>query len=152
QAAASRPLPPGLELGPMSRSTIQRVLAEADLKPHRSTYWLNSHDKDFTAKAREVCQLYLDAPRLWALGELVVSTDEKTGILIRRRKHPTKPAQAGGQPRRREHEYERLGMRHLSATFCVPTGQVAYDLTTTHNGQDFCAHLGHAVEELPEAR
>ena len=36
----------------MSRSTIRRVLNEADLKPHRSVYWLNSHDPDFDAKAR----------------------------------------------------------------------------------------------------
>jgi hypothetical protein len=136
----------------MSRSTIHRVLTEADLKPHRSAYWLNSHDKEFAARARELCQLYLDAPRLWESGELVVSTDEKTGILIRRRKHPTKPAQAGGWPRRREHEYERLGMRHLSASLCVPTGQIVSDLTTTHNGGDFCGHLRHAVAELPPAQ
>jgi hypothetical protein len=134
----------------MSRSTIHRVLTEADLKPHKSAYWLNSHDEDFDAKAQHICQLYLDAPGLWRRGELVVSTDEKTGILIRRRKHPTKPAQPG-LPRRREHEYVRLGSTHLSASFCVPTGQVAYDLTRTHNGGDFCAHLRHAVAELPEA-
>src|SRR5579863_1199980 len=30
----------------MSRATIQRMLAAADLKPHRSVYWLNSHDPD----------------------------------------------------------------------------------------------------------
>jgi hypothetical protein len=35
----------------MSRSTIWRALDEADLKPHRCVYWLNSHDPDFDAKA-----------------------------------------------------------------------------------------------------
>ena len=39
----------------MSRSTIFRVLDEADLKPHRSVYWLNSHDPDFDTKARAGC-------------------------------------------------------------------------------------------------
>ena len=38
----------------MSRSTIWRILDEADLKPHRSVYWLNSHDPDFDAKAQEI--------------------------------------------------------------------------------------------------
>ena len=33
----------------MSRSNIWRLLEEADLKPHRSVYWLNSHDPDFKA-------------------------------------------------------------------------------------------------------
>src|SRR5690242_8538232 len=31
----------------MSRSTVQRILAEADLKPHKSRYWLHSDDPDF---------------------------------------------------------------------------------------------------------
>jgi transposase len=135
---------------PMSRSTIARVLAEADLKPHKSAYWLASHDPDFGAKSQDLCRLYLDAPRLWQLGELVLCTDEKTGILIRRRKHPTLPARPG-EPRRREFEYVRLGSTHLTASFCVPTGQVAYDLTRTHNGADFAAHLRHATEEVPGA-
>ncbi|HEX4613336.1 MAG TPA: helix-turn-helix domain-containing protein [Urbifossiella sp.] len=39
----------------MSRSTIGRILAEVDLKPHRSQYWLNSHDPDFDAKAKHIC-------------------------------------------------------------------------------------------------
>jgi hypothetical protein len=140
-----RPLP-----WPMSRSTIARILTEADLKPHRSAYWLTSHDPDFAARSREIGQLYLDAQRLWQQGELVLCTDEKTGILIRRRKHATLPARPG-LPRRREHEYERLGSTHLSATFCVPSGQVAYDLTRTHNGDDFAEHLRHATAQMPKA-
>jgi hypothetical protein len=147
--AAPAELPPP-DLSPMSRSTVARVLAEAELKPHRSAYWLTSHDPDFGARAREIGQLYLDAERLWQLGELVVCTDEKTGILIRRRLRPTLPAKPG-LPRRREHEYVRLGSTHLSASFCVPTGQVAYDLTATHNGGDFAAHLRHAALEMPKA-
>ncbi len=41
----------------MSRSSIWRILEEADLKPHRSIYWLNSHDPDFEAKAHDICSL-----------------------------------------------------------------------------------------------
>ncbi len=142
-------LPP-LALTPMSRSTIARVLSAADLKPHRSAYWLNSHDPDFAARAQDICRLYLNASELWRSGELVLSSDEKTGILIRRRKHPSKPI-LPGLPRRREHEYVRLGSTHLHATFCVPTGWVAYDLTRTHGGADFVAHLRHVVAEMPQA-
>jgi hypothetical protein len=149
-ALAAQLAPWAWELLPMSRSTIWRILAEADIKPHQSAYWLTSHDPDFHAKAQEICRLYLDAQRLWQMGELVVCTDEKTGIFIRRRKHPSKPCRRGW-PRLREHEYVRLGMRQLSASFCVPTGQVVGDLTLTHNGSDFAAHLGHAVAALPPA-
>ena len=48
----------------ISRATVWRILDRADLKPHRSVSWLNSHDPDFEAKAKAVCRLYLDAPRL----------------------------------------------------------------------------------------
>src|SRR5215467_782317 len=35
----------------ISRSSIWRILHDIDLKPHKSEYWLNSHDDDFEAKA-----------------------------------------------------------------------------------------------------
>jgi len=40
----------------ISRATVWRILDEADLKPHKSVYWLNSHDPDFEEKAREICR------------------------------------------------------------------------------------------------
>jgi hypothetical protein len=49
---------PQHRLHPISRSSIWRLLEEADLKPHRSVYWLNSHDPDCAAKAQDICQLY----------------------------------------------------------------------------------------------
>jgi putative transposase len=42
----------------ISRSSIWRILQDVDLKPHKSAYWLNSHDEDFDAKAHTICQLY----------------------------------------------------------------------------------------------
>ena len=42
---------------PMSRSSLWRILEEADLKPHRSVYWLNRHAPAFEAKARDICHL-----------------------------------------------------------------------------------------------
>jgi hypothetical protein len=66
----------------MSRSTLQRILHAADLKPHRSVYWLNSHDPDFDAKAANICQLYVNALQQHQQGRLVLSSDEKTGMQI----------------------------------------------------------------------
>ena len=110
----------------MSRSSLWRILEEADLKPHRSVYWLNSHDPAFDAKARDICQLYVNALRFYEHGRLVICTDEKTGMQILQRKYPTQPAQPG-KPEKREHEYIRHGARALIASFVVPTGQVAVE-------------------------
>ena len=109
----------------MSRSSIWRLLEEADLKPHRSVYWLNSHDPDFEAKAHGICALYLNALRFFAQGRLVICSDEKTGMQILERTYPTQPM-APGKPEKREHEYIRHGTRALIASFVVPTGQVVW--------------------------
>src|SRR6266436_5431196 len=48
---------------PMSRSSLWRILEEADLKPHRSVYWLHSHDPDLHANAHDIGQLSVHARR-----------------------------------------------------------------------------------------
>src|SRR6266446_6084677 len=132
----------------MSRSTIWRILNDADLKPHRSVYWLNSHDPDFEAKAREICQLYGNALRFYEQGRLVICTDEKTGMQILQRKYPTQPAQPG-KPEKREQEYIRHGVRALIASFVVPTGHLVWNLGATRTSKDFAAHLANVVRQLP---
>src|ERR1051325_10410600 len=122
------------------RSTIWRILNDADLKPHKSVYWLNSHDPDFEAKARKICQLYVNAPRFYQQGRLVICCDEKTGMQILQRNAPTQLVEMG-KPEKREFEYTRLGTRTLMASFAVPTGEVVWDLGQTRTSLDFRAHI-----------
>jgi hypothetical protein len=131
------------------RSTIQRILRDADLKPHRSVYWLNSHDPDFDAKAKAICQLYVRSPVLCQQGELVICTDEKTGMQILQRKYPTRPARPG-HPEKREHEYVRHGTRALIASFVVPTGEVVWSLGPTRTSIDFANHLRQVADHFRE--
>jgi len=133
----------------MSRSTIWRVLDGADLKPHKSVYWLNSHDPDFNHKARDICRLYVDAPQLVEQGRLVICCDEKTGMQILQRKYPTQLAEPG-KPEKREHEYIRHGARALLASFVVPTGEIICDLSITRTSVDFANHLRHVAEQFPD--
>jgi len=132
----------------MSRSTIWRILDDADLKPHRSVYWLNSHDPAFALKARAICDLYVHALRFYQQGRLVICTDEKSGMQILQRKYPTHLPQPG-QPEKREQEYIRHGTRVLLASFLVPTGQVVWTLSPTRTSEDFAAHLTTVVAQLP---
>jgi DDE superfamily endonuclease len=132
----------------MSRSTVQRILAAAELRPHRSRYWLHSDDPDFEAKALDLCRLYLDAPRLYRLGELVVCADEKTGIQALERLHPTKPA-VPGHPELREFEYIRHGTRCLLASRVVATGQVIGSVTQRRATWDFVRHVRDVAELFP---
>jgi transposase len=135
----------------MSRSTIQRILTEADLRPHKSRYWLHSDDPHFEPKALDICRLYLDAPRLYQRGELVLCVDEKTSIQALERLHPTKPLQPG-RPEQQEFEYLRHGTRCLLATLVVPTGQVIGSVTAQRGTWDFVRHVRDVVVRFPEVK
>jgi len=132
----------------MSRASIWRILEEADLQPHRSVYWLNSHDSDFAAKAQDMCSLYLNALRVFEQGRVVICTDEKTGMQSLQRTYPPQPI-APGKPAQCEHEYIRHGVRALIASFVVPTGHVVWNVGQTRTSADFATHLAHGVTQLP---
>ena len=140
-----------LRTDPLSRSSIWRILHEVDLKPHKSEYWLNSHDEDFDAKAHTICQLYVKALEAYEQGRLVICCDEKTGMQVLERKAPTKPAQPGRRERR-EHEYIRHGTRVLINSLAVATGQIAWTLGATRTATDFVAHLKHTYQHLPRMK
>jgi transposase len=133
----------------MSRSTVQRILAEAELKPHKVRSWMHSDDPEFERLALDICRLYLKAPVLHQQGELILCTDEKTGIQALERKHPGKPA-GPGRIELREPEYIRHGTRCLLASFVVGSGEVYGDVTARRTRQDFCRHLRHTVAWLGE--
>jgi len=132
----------------ISRSSIWRILQDVDLKPHKSEYWLNSHDEQFDAKAQMICQLYATALEAYQQGRLVICCDEKTGMQVLERKAPTKPAQPGRRERR-EHEYIRHGTRVLINSLAVATGQIAWTIGTTRKATDCVAHLQQASQSLP---
>ena len=52
------------ELG-VSKSTVQRILTQARLKPHRLQRYLASDDPDFEAKAADIIGLYLRSDPEW---------------------------------------------------------------------------------------
>jgi transposase len=133
----------------MTRSTSWRISNAADIKPHRRVDWLNSPAPDFDAQAQEICKLHVQAPVGYQHGELVVCTDEKTGMQILQRKHPAILVEPG-KPERREPEYIRHGTRCPIAAFVVPTGKVVWDLGATRTSVDFAAHLNHAAAPFPD--
>jgi len=138
----------------ISPRQVGRILADADLKPHQSRYWLNPEPADpatFAAEVKRVCAVYAQAPALHRKGVFVVSTDEKTGIQALERKHPTKPMKPG-LVERQEFEYIRHGTQCLIANFQVATGQIlAPSLGPTRTEEDFVAHIRQTVDTHPEA-
>ena len=132
----------------LSRSSVWRILHAIDLKPHKSAYWLHSHDEHCDAKARAICQLYVQALTAYQQGHLIICCDEKTGMQGLERKAPTKPAQPGRRERR-EHEDIRHGTRVLLNSLAVATGHIAWTLGATRKTAAFVAHLKHVYQSLP---
>jgi transposase len=135
----------GAEVG-MSGSQAHVILARADIKPHRTEYWMMTDYSrpEFEQRLSEICGLYVDPPE----NVLVVSIDEKTGIQA---KAPTKPDQppAPGKPARREHEYTRNGTQCLFAALKVHHGDVLGMASKTRNRWDLIRFLDKLDEELP---
>jgi transposase len=139
----------------ISAAQVGRYLREAELQPHRSKYWLNTKETDpaqFQTKVEEVCDCYLEAPRLYAEeGTHTVCTDEMTGIQALERIAPTLPL-GRGRTECREFEYERHGTLTLIGNFHVVTGTlVAPSLGPTRTEADFVQHVAQTVATDPEA-
>ncbi len=103
----------------IGRSTVHRILEQADLKPHKVRGWVHSQDPFFQEKVTEICDLYLHPPE----GAVVLSIDEKTGMQAIERLHPDRPPRPG-EHLRREFEYIRHGTQSLIAALNVHTGKV----------------------------
>lgn len=94
----------------VSGKTIWRWLHEDAIRPWQHRCWIFPRDPDFAAKAGRILELYA---RRWegkSLGrsDFVLSTDEKTSIQARIRRHPSVPVRPGTAARV-EHEYKRGG-------------------------------------------
>jgi transposase len=139
----------------ISTSQVNRYLAEADLQPHRSKYWLNTTEKDpevFDKQVQTVCNTYLEAPELYfQYNTHTVSVDEMTGVQALERNATTIPMKPG-QPARIEFEYTRHGTLCLIGNWHVVQGQmIAPTIRPTRTEEDFLWHIFHTVEIDPKA-
>jgi hypothetical protein len=103
----------------VGKDTIQRILAQADVRPHRLERYMASDDPDFETKAADVIALYLSPPQHAA----VFCIDEKTAIQALDRLDPRLPL-SPGRLERHGFEYRRNGTLSLYAALDVKTGKV----------------------------
>lgn len=91
-------------------ATLWRWLANDAIRPWTHRSWIFPRDPAFEEKAGRILDLYEGHWQGEALtdADFVISTDEKTSIQVRRRRHPTLPP-TRGRAMRVEHEYVRRG-------------------------------------------
>ena len=129
------------ELG-VSKSTVQRILAQAQLRPHRLDRYLASNDPDFESKAADIIGLYLNPPQHAA----VFCVDEKTAIQALDRLDPVLPL-SPGRAERHGFEYYRHGTLSLYAALNVKTGMVEGKTARRHTSIEFVAFLKELVRK-----
>lgn len=129
----------------ISRSTVWRLLDQAEIKPHKWRYWLNSPDPDFESKMMRIVDLYLHPPK----EGILLCLDEKTAIQALERKYPDKPVQAG-KPYLREHSYIRHGTQDLLAALEVSTGNITAQLHNGHSSPYWEAFIVDLAKKYPQ--
>jgi len=139
----------------ISISQVGRYLAQAELQPHRSKYWLTTKEKDpevFEQQVQTVCQTYLEAPDLYfQWNTYTVSVDEMPGIQALERIAKTIPMRSG-QVKRIEFEYKRHGTLCLTGNWDVVQGQmIAPTIGMTRTEEDFMWHIFHTVQTDAQA-
>jgi transposase len=131
----------------VSKSTVQRVWTQAQLKPHRLDRYMASDDPEFESKAADIIGLYLNPPQHAA----VFCVDEKTAIQALDRLDPVLPL-SPGRAERHGFEYYRHGTLSLYAALNVKSGKVTGKTAKRHTSADFVDFLTGVVRQTKWAK
>ena len=127
---------------PISRATIQRILLEHALRPHRRKYYLQITDPDFFPKMDHIIGCYAHPP------EHLYCFDECTCIQALNRITPTFPASAN-QPAHKDFVYQINGTTDLLAFLNPATGRVYGQVADNHDRHTLCRVFSSHVRMHP---
>lgn len=120
----------------ISHTSVQRIWAEAGLKPHLVRTFKVSNDPQFEEKVTDVVGLYMSPPDK----ALVLCVDEKSQIQALDRPQPGLPMKRG-RATTMTHDYKRHGTTTLFAALDVKTGLVIGECLPRHRAKEFIRFL-----------
>ena len=135
-----------------AKSTVQRILDEQQLQPHKVKYYLERRDPEFESKMKEVLMVYQEvmvqnqAAAATAAGVaptvVTVSIDEKPGVQAIENTAPDLPPVPQRHPAvGRDHEYKRHGTLSILASLDLHDGHVVARVEERHRSREFVALL-----------
>ena len=148
-----------------STSTIRKILKEAQLNPHKITYYCEKRDPNFNQKMHDVLVIYkqlelrFDEAGLFipfSADEIPVHTlsyDEKPGVQAIATTSDDKapiPNTEKISTVMRDYEYKRLGTISLLAAIDLLTGEAIPHVSDTHKSSDFVVFLKKLDEKYPK--
>ena len=131
----------------LSKTTVQRMWAQARLKPHRLDRYMASDDSQFEEKAADIIGLYMNPSQHAA----VFCVDEKTAIQALDRLDPVLPL-SPGRAERHGFEYYRHGTLSLYAALDIQTGKVQGLTAARHTSAEFISFLQGLVSRTTWAK
>ena len=129
----------------MSHSTVQRIWAKNELKPHLIKTFKLSNDPQFEEKFWDVIGLYLDPPAK----ALVLCCDEKSQCQALERKQLGLPL-APRRPRTMTHDYTRHGTVTLFAALNALEGKLIARTEERHTHVEWLRFLKQINRETPK--
>jgi transposase len=134
-----------------AKATVQRILEEHQLQPHKVKYYLERRDPDFESKMKEVLMVYQEvavqnqaaaATPGMTPAVITVSIDEKPGVQAIENTAPDLPPMPGKHPAvSRDHEYKRHGTLSILASLDLHDGHVVARVEERHRSREFVALL-----------
>lgn len=147
-------------LSTIHKSTVHKILDEADIKPHKITYYCENRDPNFDSKMHNVLLVYKQLEMQFdESGKLIISEDtpihvlsydEKPGIqaiattsddLMPNEKHPTI---------NRDYEYKRLGTLSLLAAIDLQTGEAIPLVRDKYSSTEYIEFLKLLDDKSPK--
>jgi len=140
------------------RSSVQRILAAAEVSPHREAYYLftRKDDPEYVLRRDAICDIYM---RSLPADEVVVCMDEKSGVQVlgipKRTPRGGRMPPGYGQPARIEQHYTRHGTRTLVGAVRPDTGALVAAgvyASGTYKTRETVELLKSVRRALPDAR
>ena len=139
------------------KATIQRILSEHPIRPHKVAYYLERRDPDFDHKMEEVLCVYKEVNlqnETLGSGEvpsvITVSVDEKPGVQAIQNIAPDIMPDPEKQSRiMRDYEYKRLGTLSILAALDLHSGHVIAQVHDRHRSSEFISLLKEISDYYP---
>ena len=141
------------------KSTVWRILAEHDIKPHKIRDYLEKRDPEFDRKMQEVLMVYRDVS-LYREGAVhdarpdpiyTVSVDERPGVQAIGMTAPDLPPVPGkASAIGRDYEYVRHGTLSILAGIDLHSGHIFANVQERHRSVEFIALLKQLDEHYPK--
>lgn len=131
------------------KATIQRILDEHPIRPHKIAYYLERRDPEFEKKMADVLCTYKEINlqnEAAAPGDIpsiiTVSVDEKPGVQAIKNVAPDIMPDPGKQSRvMRDYEYKRMGTLSILAALDLHDGHVIAQVHDRHRSSEFVSLL-----------